>query len=716
MLEVAQDKRVSVQALIEAIEGLAQKDERTGDITRDALLNRLQVLSAEPLGSILKGGPDALRITELMTKRVIFDLRHVARTGGMEAARLLYNLVAKRIFEAALRRGITSDLKHVVVLEEASNLIPESYARLTAADVTTGESMVMLQRATGQGVIVVSTRPNISSNVLANTATKFIFRLPYDSEIGARFLSLDSEQERYLRSSKTGRAMTVLPGMDAFEVAVIPFRRNDYMDQSIRESTTTKSKTHLIDESETPEETTEKGHIEKIDTPPTSESLDDSTTQLYRDGMHESTTTSDIAERSNLVNRIIAFLASGVGRSQADIDQFLISLDNDNREGVQASDVLRELVASSRVERIAVPLVDGGFVYALPGLGLKAVKETIIEYVMNNLHGPITVHREDVEDGFTELLLGTHAVFVFADHLKMSSMDMAISRIRRYMKQLSPEIEKLTVVVRGSIAASKLRELMDRSDEFDAVEVISAFPSSLQKMIQEIFQQISEKGSHSKSPDEIVGPETEHPLLPDERKEQHSSQGYTPQTRLWSELIQEFVELTGGHVLWEDIHGFIETTATQSLNTRSPPLSIEQGHKTLTEMLADETLIAVRVDNRERRISLEEGLWILNVATLQKLKEEVIKSIETELYRIGKSVSRYHEGYDLCAEGTSFVVFPTQQQLGTLCQIRQTPVCRICNSKQVICVLSAAEYRGDIPQDISHLTITTLDEITALAV
>jgi hypothetical protein len=199
VLEVAHasDSDNSIQALIHAVSNLAGKD-RTGIMTRDALLNRLEVLSREPLGTILSGGNEAVKISNLMDRRVILDLQHVARTGGMESARLLYNLIAKRIFDYALHRGIKPGLHHLVVLEEASNLVPESYTRHTAADITTGESMVMLQRATGQGVIVISTRPNVSSNILANTATKITFRLTYDSPTGARFMSLDEEQERYL--------------------------------------------------------------------------------------------------------------------------------------------------------------------------------------------------------------------------------------------------------------------------------------------------------------------------------------------------------------------------------------------------------------------------------------------------------------------------------------------------------------------------------------
>ena len=215
-------KKNSIHALFDSIVRLAG-DDRIGTMTKDALLNRLEILKREPLSSILSGGENATKVSNLMTKRVIFDLRHVAQVGGMDSARLLYNLVAKWIFDYAMQRGIREGLHHVVVLEEANNLVPESYTRSSAADITTGESMVMLQRATGQGVIVVSTRPNISSNILANTATKIVFRLPYDSTTGSRFLSLNEEQEQYLRILKRGRALIALPNIETFEMETIKF-------------------------------------------------------------------------------------------------------------------------------------------------------------------------------------------------------------------------------------------------------------------------------------------------------------------------------------------------------------------------------------------------------------------------------------------------------------------------------------------------------------
>jgi DNA helicase HerA-like ATPase len=188
VMELAKSRRKtkSVQALNKIISKLAGTD-RFGNMTRDALLNRLEILSREPLGSILSGGSKALKISTLLNKRVVFDMRHVARVGGMDAVRILYNLVAKRIFDSAMKRGISSGLHHVVVLEEASNLVPESYTR--------------------------------HSNILANTATKITFRLPYDSSIGARYMALNAEQEEYLKSLKCGRALIHVPNSDTFEIA-----------------------------------------------------------------------------------------------------------------------------------------------------------------------------------------------------------------------------------------------------------------------------------------------------------------------------------------------------------------------------------------------------------------------------------------------------------------------------------------------------------------
>ena len=111
------DQGNSVQFLVKVISELAGND-RIGSMTRDALLNRLEIVTREPLGSILGGESETVRFSDLLHERAIFDLSHVARMGGMDSARLLYNLVAKRIFDSAMKRGVAEGLHHIVVLEE----------------------------------------------------------------------------------------------------------------------------------------------------------------------------------------------------------------------------------------------------------------------------------------------------------------------------------------------------------------------------------------------------------------------------------------------------------------------------------------------------------------------------------------------------------------------------------------------------------------------
>ncbi|MFW9968484.1 MAG: hypothetical protein ACFFEA_15155, partial [Candidatus Thorarchaeota archaeon] len=226
--------------------------------------------------------------------------------------------------------------------EEASNLVPESYTRHTAADVTTGESMVMLQRATGQGVIVISTRPNVSSNILANTATKITFRLPYDSSIGAKFMSLDEKQERYLKTLKRGRALIVLPGTEPFEIATWPFEM----------ASISKIPTESVLHDRTEIETKSKRNKE------TSFEYD---TAVQLESTSSSKPTGAVYDKlGELGSHVVAFLATRSMGTQAEIQGILTSIDP-RIESDDISEVIRDLVSLGTIEREALSIVPGDF-------------------------------------------------------------------------------------------------------------------------------------------------------------------------------------------------------------------------------------------------------------------------------------------------------------------------------------------------------------------
>jgi len=691
ILKVAEEQRKgnSVQSLLKAISDLAGND-RIGGMTRDALTNRLEILSREPLGSILGGGPNAVRISKLMDKRVILDLRHVAGTGGMEAARLLYNLIAKRIFDCALQRGIRPGLHHVVVLEEASNLVPESYTRHSAADVTTGESMVMLQRATGQGVIVVSTRPNVSSNILANTATKVMFRLPYDSIVGGRFMSLDSDQERYLRTMKRGRALIVMPGIETFELATWPFVTESH------------KKTLNGESLGLPEQTDHRSTAVVV---PDKSDLEGAPGAVF-DRLGE------------LGSHVVAFLASRNLATQKEIERLLGSIDS-RMEEEDIHEVIRDLVSLGTVDREGLSLVPGGFVFTLPGRGLQAVKDAIAGYIIEKLELFGITLDEDIDEG-SGILVEDKAILILPEQLKTSSMGLVLEKTREYMRSLGNNVAELILIVRGSVAAAKLREIMTGSEDFNAVTVISAFPSSLDSMIESLLPQTlsSTELTSSSHPTKLaVGvPKTEQVGLIGAIHDVGSATSRAIQMRLWFQLIQDFVDLSDGRIQWDILLEFIETTAMQSVKGNSTPLSVEEGKRALTELLADEVLIALRVGERPRFVSLDEGLWIVNSVMLKDFKESVIDALELDLRGRGDEVKRNHGYYDLCNNGVSFVIFPNQQQLNTLLHIHTDVACRKCKSTKIIGVLTAAEYLEEdmvMPENVKLYDFSEYLSVTA---
>ena len=54
------------------------------------------------------------------------------------------------------------------------------------------------------------------------------------------------------------------------------------------------------------------------------------------------------------------------------------------------------------------------------------------------------------------------------------------------MNFLRNSVANLVVIVRGSVAAEHLRELLEKSEKFDAVSVVSAFPSSIEKLVEDL--------------------------------------------------------------------------------------------------------------------------------------------------------------------------------------------------------------------------------------
>lgn len=213
-----------------------QKNMPTIVTTIEALKNRLDRLTQPPLGEIFITPPN-INFDDLLNRKVIIDLNKVRLKGTREDARLLMNILVKYFFDAALRRGLQEDLKHLIVVEEAQFLVPQVLIKKTTIEGTPIEDMIMLERATGQGIIFSAVRPIISEHILANALTKVIFRTQTDSHIIAKYVNLNEEQESYLRVLPKREAIILHPNFPhPYRLKTMEFNVPKVSAQEIEES------------------------------------------------------------------------------------------------------------------------------------------------------------------------------------------------------------------------------------------------------------------------------------------------------------------------------------------------------------------------------------------------------------------------------------------------------------------------------------------------
>lgn len=179
--------------------------------TIQALLNRLNSFTRTPLNEVFDNNVSNVNFNDLVKRRTIIDLSEVRTKGTAEDLRLISNIITKYVATAAQQREIQQELKHILVIDDALDIVPEILAKKTTAETTITEQMVLLLRTTGQGVIISTQRPNISQNIVANAATKIFLRTTVDNEKAAKWLNLDEEQADYLKAIPRREAVIMTP-------------------------------------------------------------------------------------------------------------------------------------------------------------------------------------------------------------------------------------------------------------------------------------------------------------------------------------------------------------------------------------------------------------------------------------------------------------------------------------------------------------------------
>jgi hypothetical protein len=183
---------------------------RTILMTINALINRFDRFRAGNLKKVFDMDKNIFDFDVFMKEKMVFDFNYLLSNGGTkEDLRFLMNLILKYIIDFALKRGLTNELKHLVIVEDAQLLLPAVLREV--AETNLGEDIPLLLRGVGQAMITVATRPEISPDVISNSGIKVSFRSTYDSKKIANYQNLNKEQEEYLKLLPEREAIITIP-------------------------------------------------------------------------------------------------------------------------------------------------------------------------------------------------------------------------------------------------------------------------------------------------------------------------------------------------------------------------------------------------------------------------------------------------------------------------------------------------------------------------
>lgn len=164
------------------------------------------------------GGGHPLDVADLLSRNVVLELEDV---GDDQDKAFCMGVVLIRLIEhLRVRRGQSTGLRHVTVVEEAHRLLKAS---TNGSGGTASHAVEMFAgllaeiRAYGEGIIVAEQIPSkVIPDVVKNSALKILHRLPAadDRETVGATMNLDDPQSRAVVSLPPGQAAVFTDGMD----------------------------------------------------------------------------------------------------------------------------------------------------------------------------------------------------------------------------------------------------------------------------------------------------------------------------------------------------------------------------------------------------------------------------------------------------------------------------------------------------------------------
>jgi hypothetical protein len=212
-----------------------------------SIKNRIRRFSKGPLKALFEENNN-INIQELLKRRILLDLSSIIRLGGeKEDALFFLNMILKHLWDKNLMKGAFNfnGIKHLTIIEDAQYFAPQDLVKKNKLT-SYLEDIALLQRGTGECLITLATRPDISKEILANNGIVLTFKNHLEKDIMCDLLNLDIENRHYLSILEEGQSIIRVNSIKEPFLLKVPYVKNE----SIPFSEILKNNKNILERSE----------------------------------------------------------------------------------------------------------------------------------------------------------------------------------------------------------------------------------------------------------------------------------------------------------------------------------------------------------------------------------------------------------------------------------------------------------------------------------
>jgi len=192
--------------------------------------NRIRRFSNGPLKAIFETNT-LFSTSVLFNKNIILDLSSIIRLGGEKQDALFFlNMILKYLWDKNLSYGAFNyeGIKHLTIIEDAQYFAPQDLVK--KSKITSYlEDIALIQRGTGECLITLATRPNISKEILANNGVVVTFKNHIEKDIMCELMNIDAENKNILSTIDKGECIIRINSLKMPFILKVPLIKRDFI-------------------------------------------------------------------------------------------------------------------------------------------------------------------------------------------------------------------------------------------------------------------------------------------------------------------------------------------------------------------------------------------------------------------------------------------------------------------------------------------------------